>query len=173
MNIYDVTVPLEEGMFIYEGDPEFRIRHLKSGISFISELKLGTHTGTHIDAPSHYFSDAKNIDEIPPQNFIGNAEVVNFPKDSNSKIILWKNFESLDEKQAESLVERNVKVVGCDSPSIGSDAVHKILLKNEIIIIEMLDLSKVPEGKYEMTALPLKIKGADASPARVILRVCD
>lgn len=170
MKIYDVTVPLEEGMFIYEGDPEFRIKHLKSGCSFISELSLGSHTGTHIDAPSHYFSDAENIDEIPPENFFGEAEVVSFPKDSDSEIILWKNFECLTEEYAKYLVKRDVRIVGCDSPSIGNDAVHKILLKNDILIIEMLDLSNVPEGVYYLTALPLKIKGSDASPARVILK---
>ena len=47
---------------------------------------------------------------------------------------------------------------------------HHLLLRNQVIIIEGLNLSGVTEGEYELMALPLKLKGADGSPARVVLR---
>jgi len=53
--------------------------------------------------------------------------------------------------------------------SVGN-ATHHILLKNQVVIIEGLNLSAVSAGEYELIALPLKLKGADGSPARVILR---
>jgi arylformamidase len=47
--------------------------------------------------------------------------------------------------------------------------VHRELLSHGCIIIELLDLSDVEEGDYEMVALPLRLKGLDGSPARVVL----
>jgi len=59
------------------------------------------------------------------------------------------------------------------SPSIESyncdGSVHRRLLGKGCIIIELLDLSGVPEGDYEMVALPLRLSGLDGSPARVVL----
>ncbi len=64
-------------------------------------------------------------------------------------------------------------VVGIDSPSIeapdGDGSVHRELLGRGIAILELLDLSGVPEGDYFMVALPLRLEGLDGSPARVIL----
>jgi arylformamidase len=58
--------------------------------------------------------------------------------------------------------------VGTDSLSIGDDAVHRVLLENDCVIIESLKLEGVPEGKYILYALPLKID-ADGSPVRACL----
>ena len=66
MKIYDVTRTLASGMYVYPGDPEFVRTPLRSGESYISALALGTHTGTHIDAPAHYFSGAAGVDELLP-----------------------------------------------------------------------------------------------------------
>ena len=49
-------------------------------------------------------------------------------------------------------------------------ATHHLLMCNNIVILEGLDLSKIYPGDYELIALPLKLKGADGSPARVVLR---
>ena len=76
---------------------------------------------------------------------------------------------------AQLLVERGVKLVGVDYLSVepfGSKQhpVHHTLLGNNVIIIEGLNLNAVPAGDYELIALPLRLRGADGSPARVILR---
>ena len=71
-----------------------------------------------------------------------------------------------------------MKLVGIDYLSIErfdspDHAIHHLLLRNQVIIIEGLNLSGVAMGEYELIALPLKIKGADGGPARVVLReVC-
>ncbi len=171
MKIYDVSTGLHSGMYVYPGDPEFHKTPLKSGESYISALSLGTHTGTHIDAPSHYFLNGKTIDHIGFENLIMPAEVVTSPHlpSKKSQAVLFKNAVPLSMEIAEQLLRDGVKTIGCDILSIGDDEVHRLLLKEEVVIIEMLDLSKISDGVYRMIALPLKIEEADASPARVVL----
>jgi arylformamidase len=171
MKIYDVSVGLHPGMYVYPGDPEFLLTPMKAGNAYISSMSLGTHTGTHIDAPAHYFPNKKTVDRIGLENLIIPVEVLTSPllPKENCKAVLFKNALPLSLDMAEVLLLKGFKTVGCDTPSIGDDDVHRFLLKNEIVIIEMLDLSKISDGVYQMIALPLKIEGADASPARVIL----
>lgn len=171
MKSHDVSAGLRSGMYVYPGDPEFSLTRIKTGEAFISSLSLGTHTGTHIDAPAHYFRGGTPVDQLKMENLITPAEVTTSPRmpAKNCKAVLFKNAAPLSLKTAETLHLKGVKTVGCDIPSIGDDEVHRFLLKNEMIIIEMLDLSKIQDGVYQMIALPLKIEGADASPARVVL----
>jgi arylformamidase len=102
-------------------------------------------------------------------------------KTRNSK--LWKtprhkfksDFVSLTEDGAEFLIEKEIQLVGIDYLSIdlfnaGDLPAHKILLKNEVVVIEGLNLSEAPPGKYELNCLPIKIVGADGAPARVVLK---
>ncbi|MDF1536709.1 MAG: cyclase family protein [bacterium] len=74
---------------------------------------------------------------------------------------------------ARYLVDKHVRLVGIDYLSVAQygmgDGVHQELLREEIVIIEGLDLREVVPGIYQMTALPLKIAGCDGAPARVIL----
>jgi arylformamidase len=78
---------------------------------------------------------------------------------------------------ARRLVTKGIRLVGIDYLSVerfqSSDfATHEALLSNGVIIIEGLDLSRVPGGKYELICLPLKVAGGsgDGAPARVVLR---
>lgn len=68
-----------------------------------------------------------------------------------------------------------IRLIALDVPSVDAiDSktlpVHHALALENICIIESLDLSQVPEGVYELIALPLKITGGDASPVRAVLR---
>ncbi len=103
-------------------------------------------------------------------------------KTGNSE--LWKkinavfreDFIALGLSAAEYLVERGAVLVGIDYLSIEAfnaeegNPVHKILLRNNIVILEGLDLSAVPAGDYDLLCLPLKISNAEGSPARAVLR---
>ncbi len=171
MKIHDVSVGLRPGMYVYPGDPEFSLTRIKTGDAFISSLSLGTHTGTHIDAPAHYFEEGGPVDKLELENLITSAEVVTSPRmpTENCKAVLFKNAVPLSVETAKQLLLAGIKTIGCDTPSIGDDDVHRFLLKNGIIIIELLDLAEIQDGVYQMIALPLKIDGADASPARVVL----
>jgi arylformamidase len=78
MKIVDVSVPLRDAMTVYRGNPPVRIRPAmtlgKDGVN-LSEVCLGSHTGTHVDAPSHFVKGAKGIDRVDLQRFIGPAWV--------------------------------------------------------------------------------------------------
>jgi arylformamidase len=87
------------------------------------------------------------------------------------------DYTYLDSAAALCLVEQKVKLVGIDYLSVeqfqSTDfATHRLLLSHEVVIIEGLDLSDVPTGRYELICLPLRIKGGsgDGAPARVVLR---
>jgi arylformamidase len=81
----------------------------------------------------------------------------------------------LTSEAAAHLVERGVAVVGIDYLSIGArdedgHKVHRMLLQAGVWIIEGLDLSAAPAGRYDLACLPLKVVGADGALARAIVR---
>ena len=86
-----------------------------------------------------------------------------------------EDFVHLTPDAALYLVQAGLKLVGIDYLSVekyGSKdfAAHHALLEAGVVIVEGLDLSEVEPGEYDMTCLPLRIVGADGSPARVVLR---
>jgi Predicted metal-dependent hydrolase len=87
----------------------------------------------------------------------------------------YKDFIALSQSAAEYLVEKKIALVGIDYLSIEAfhakgNLVHKLLLRNNIVILEGLNLSSIKQGEYELICLPLKLMGADGSPARALLR---
>lgn len=83
MAIYDVSVPITEGMVIYEGNPDFSIE-LDSAISAgatanVSKLTLGAHTGTHVDGPCHFYDGAAGTEALDLGTMIGACAVVEIP----------------------------------------------------------------------------------------------
>jgi arylformamidase len=197
MKYYDVTRGLKNGMLVYPGDisPAF-IQH-DAGNYLISTLTMSSHTGTHIDAPAHYLKTGDTIDTIPFGNLIGPCRVIDTGVQNGvvsknaiagrigteTRVLLRTSFSkehafcnpypSLGLDAAEYLVANGVRCVGIDSPSIESyncdGSVHRFLLTHGCTIIELLDLTGVPEGDYEMIALPMKLVGLDGGPARVVL----
>ena len=88
-----------------------------------------------------------------------------------------KDFTHLLPEAAQMLVDRGIKLVGTDYLSIekfhsGHHRTHLTLLSNEVVIVEGLNLSEVPEGDYELICLPLKIAdgAGDGAPARALLQ---
>jgi arylformamidase len=75
---------------------------------------------------------------------------------------------------AEWLAARGVRTVGVDYLSVASPeegvVTHRALLLAGVVIVEGLDLSRVPAGRYQFVCLPLKLQAGDGAPARVLLR---
>ncbi|HEY6894759.1 MAG TPA: cyclase family protein [Rhodanobacteraceae bacterium] len=88
----------------------------------------------------------------------------------------WNNdFASLSPTLVEDFYQHGVMLIGIDTPSVDpfdSKALeaHQIFARNDMAILEGLALDSVEEGEYELIAPPLRIRGADASPVRAILR---
>lgn len=85
-----------------------------------------------------------------------------------------KDYVYISAEAAEMLAGKKIKTIGVDYFSVGgynssNTEVHKTFLYKDIGIIEGLDLSNVDEGKYFFSCLPLKIDGADGTPARAVL----
>jgi len=88
-----------------------------------------------------------------------------------------EDFTYLDTKAAETLVQRGVKLVGIDYLSIEKfnspeHPTHLALLSHGVVILEGVNLSEVPAGRYELICLPLRLRSnlGDGGPARVVLR---
>lgn len=198
MKIFDVTRPLVKDMIVYPGDIIPSFIQADQGLYLISDMHMSSHTGTHIDAPTHYLKSGDTIDAIPLSHIIGRCRVIDVTKTDSilitaadlkgklrgvKRLLLktWfsgrsaftEEYPSLAGDAAHYITASGIKCVGIDSPSIESftceGSVHRHLLSNGCIIIELLDLSDIPEGDYEMVALPLRLAGLDGSPARVVL----
>ena len=85
------------------------------------------------------------------------------------------DFAALSVELIDALAAKGVITIGLDTPSVDLQdskdlPAHRAILKHKIAILEGLRLAHIPPGRYELIALPLKIKNADASPVRAVLR---
>jgi len=80
MELIDITVPLRDGMVVYDGDPEVRLERVHSiehgDVANNSRLDFGVHSGTHIDAPVHFIPGAPAAEDLPLEPLMGAAWVV-------------------------------------------------------------------------------------------------
>ena len=206
VKLYDATLPIEEGMVTFPGDPPFQVKPFfqrQKGDPFdLALMSLGTHLGTHVDPPAHYIDGGFTVDEIPLESLVGPGVVLDmrgraqidrqalekaplgghvrvlFKTDNGPRLFepsFHPDFVHLTEDGARYLVQKKVRLVGNDYLSIEryqnpGAPVHHILLKAGVLVVEGVNLLKVPPGSYEIFCLPIKIKGADGAPSRIILR---
>lgn len=202
MKFVDLSVPISEQTPVYPGDPITKLQ--PSGILEKDGYEdhyvcIGTHVGTHIDAPRHMIAGGKNLDEILVEQFIGPGVYVRVNKKFNleevqkvnieeGEIVLFhtgmsdllyesayfEDYPEVTEDIANYLVGKKVKMVGMDMASPDhqqTNPIHKILLKNGILIIENLtNLSQLEGKEFKVYALPLKLQ-IDGAPARVIAEI--
>ncbi len=85
MKIYDITNAVSAATPIYKGDPGVEITAFKSiaaGASAnVSQISLGVHTATHVDAPNHFIDGARRVHELDPQKLVGPCRVIQVPED--------------------------------------------------------------------------------------------
>ncbi|GLB37827.1 putative cyclase [Lyophyllum shimeji] len=97
--IVDLSHKLNSNATIYPGDPTFTCRPCaivaKDGYS-VHALSLGSHTGTHIDAPSHFFADGRTIDQIPLSSLFAPLVVVDLTRRNlrDRQKITWAELEA-------------------------------------------------------------------------------
>jgi arylformamidase len=181
----DPPVLLEPVTRVEEGD-----------VADVSRLVLGTHTGTHVDPPAHFLAGGATVDELPLDVLVGPAVVADVPGGraidaarlerlalpAGTTRLLLKTSDgpravadtgALTPDGAAWLVERGVRLVGADTlsiePATDEYPVHRLLLGVGVIIVEGLDLSAAPAGRYQLVCLPLRIAGGDGAPARAVL----
>lgn len=84
--IFDITVPLTDGLVTWPGVVERFERHLLTSLEAgdpmtVSHFRLGAHAGTHVDAPNHFLGGGSGVDSVPLESLIGPAFVVEIPAD--------------------------------------------------------------------------------------------
>ncbi|MEA4853981.1 MAG: cyclase family protein [Christensenella sp.] len=178
IKIIDITLRLDDTIKIYEGDPHVRLEKFFTVENYgyaVSKLSMGSHSGTHIDAPAHVIDGGRTVREIPLSDLVGDCLVVEIgsgkiPKGTKRVLLKGAAEEEtqLSPKTAKQLVDAGIRLIGTDALSIGNDEVHKIFLSEGICILESLNLKKAAAGKYFLCALPLKID-TDGSPLRACL----
>ncbi|MBT3187639.1 MAG: cyclase family protein [Anaerolineae bacterium] len=144
----------------------------------VENLKLDILTGTafvlHLDDDVDIIT-AKILDAapIPPSTLRLLLRTRNSHQWTSDSRNFDPYFVAISADGAEWLVAHDIQLVGVDYLSVAPfDApipTHQILLKAGIIALEGCDLSQVPQGKYELYCLPLKLVGSDGAPARAIL----
>ena len=166
----------------------------------LSALTMSPHVGAHADAPLHYANGAASAAEVDLAAYIGPCRVIHaigcgsliriehlmHAANALPERVLVRCNEGADEtwnpaftayapETISWLADRGVQLVGIDSQSVDpADSKtldsHQRLLRLDLRVLENLVLDEVPEGDYELIALPLKLAGACASPVRAVLR---
>ncbi len=199
--LIDITRPVHPAMAIYPGNPEVQLEQVayaSATSSALTRITIGSHTGTHIDALSHIKAGGAGTDSYQLDQMIGKAEVIDLtekeriilaadlPETTQERILIKtsnsfapvdqfdSNFVALSDSAAQELVNRGIKLVGIDGPSIKKkgvcDNVHALLLETGIIILEGLYLEHVSAGTYELLCLPLAVQNLDGASVRAVLR---
>ncbi len=187
MEIYDISQELFSCL-VYPGDvsPSYeRTMETKRGdVCNLTEFHMCAHNGTHIDAPYHFIEGGKTVDQIELSRVIGECTVVQhdgvLTSEDVQRImlrgkerILLKGNTVVSYEAAREFNHFGVLLVGNESQTVGPEdapmQVHLELLSNEVVLLEGINLSNVPEGDYFLFAAPLNLGGADGAPCRAVL----
>lgn len=197
--IIDLSVKLNEQTPVYPGDPKTIIK--SSGVlsrdGYCGHyISVGTHVGTHIDAPAHMIAGGKTLDQLDLGQFVGRGKYIKVDGQFDLQTVLraelregdivlfhtvmsdyyyekvyFEEYPVMSKEVAQYLVACKVKMVGVDTCSVDNDSsfpIHKILLGGNVLIIENLtNLHQLTNKDFTVYALPLKLD-LDGSPARVI-----
>jgi kynurenine formamidase len=163
MRIIDLSTPLFTNMTIFPGDPAVKIEVIHTHDNETWELRhlsMGSHTGTHVDAFSHMHEGAENLDEIPLENFCGEAQLVSINQMWPQKIGLFF-MEEVGVEEVNRIIASNPKFIGGNI----TEELERALLVN---------LESLPkESNFMFYGFPLKIQSGDGSPVRAIAMVED
>ena len=177
--VYDISVPVAPGTWVWPGDRPYErawtSRIADGAACNVGEIALSCHTGTHIDAPYHFAETGAAVDAIPLEACVGPAVVLPLARLAGTaaeRVLVRAGGAAPTVGAIEQL--RRLRLFGIDGPSVDpmeSTAldVHHALWRQGAVILEGLDLSAVPDGEYQLIALPLRLVGMDAAPVRAIL----
>ncbi len=166
----------------------------------LSALTLSPHLGAHADAPLHYADGAPAIGALGLEPYLGRCRVIHaigrgplvriehlahaaaglpprvLVRTCEHAPTAWSDdFAAYAPETIAWLAAQGVRLVGIDSQSVDPATSktldsHQLLLRHDLRVLENLVLDEVPEGDYELIALPLKLTQACASPVRAVLR---
>ena len=148
-------MPIDEKTPNFPGDPILKIKRHN-----VKKHKYGKTLGQKNIEPN--LSDVKEGDIV----FFFTSH-----SDRAYKSDYFENNPIITEKTAQKLIEKRISIVGLDSftPDNEPYNVHKIFLKNDVLIVEnLIDLNKLSGKRFQCFIMPMKITDADGAPCRVI-----
>lgn len=197
--LVDLSVGINEETPVYPGDPATKI----APAGLLNEhgyqdhyLSIGTHVGTHMDAPSHMLANGKNLNEFPVEKFTGRGVYIRVQGEFETQsveeagiergdIVLFHtgasdqyhdasyftDYPLMSEDIAKLLIEKGASIVGVDTCSVDKEPtfpIHKMLLGKEVLIIENLTNLGALSGKsFRVHAYPMNLE-IDGAPVRAV-----
>lgn len=187
IKIYDIGKELFSTP-VYPGDPAPQktpfLEIEKGDVCNLTVITMGSHNGTHLDAPKHFCKGKGGVDTIPLKKCVGECKVAELSGkvtgekmeellEDGTKRLLIKGEILLTPESAKVMAERNLDLIGVEDQTVGEGEgqkiIHRTLLGAEVVILEGLVLTEVKPGSYFLAAQPLKWEGLDGSPVRPIL----
>jgi kynurenine formamidase len=205
--IVDLSLDIYDGAPTFAFDPKCAVivHNTIDSIGYnMTQLSIGTHQGTHLDAPFHFLDDGKTVDQLDLHKCIGPALLVDLSHKKAKEPLTVEDFAHVADRIGEGtrliyrtdwhkqfphkhyftdfpymtielaawLAERKIGMIGMDVPTPNPtdfDPIHKILLREEIVIVEGLaNLGDIGAEEFFFMAAPLRIKGRDGSPVRAL-----
>jgi len=199
MRMVDLSFPLSHGMFRFprEYHPEVQVEitgTYQEHRSQVRRLTMGTHSGTHVDAPRHFFADGMTVDVVPLDMLITEAVVFDAPGDPGAVISAadvpaaamggartavirtgwWRrwgqdfydNPPRLGLDAAGGLLDAGAGAIAVDFP-VGLDVHELVLGRGKLLIENICRLDDLRLRRFWLIAMPLKVAEGDGAPARV------
>ena len=194
MKIYDISQEVFSSQ-VFPGDPvpkKEAISLIENGdVCNLTAFSMCAHNGTHIDAPYHFINDGKTVDKLDLTALVGMAYVAEHQgvvtyydairiiekaraqSEEAAKRILIKGDVEVSLEASNAFVAEGALLLGNEPQTVGPKnapmAVHLALLGAGVILLEGINLEKVPEGVYFLNSAPLNLSGSDGAPCRAIL----
>ena len=194
MKLYDISQEVF-GCAVYPGDPAPKKESLSrmeiGDLYNLTAFSMCAHNGTHVDAPYHFIPHGKTVEQIPLEKTVGLCFVAEWEgildgegarqilrraalavRESARRILL-KGDVTVSAEAARVFAEGGVDLIGNESQTVGPEdapmEVHTILLGADVVLLEGIRLSDVPEGVYFLSAAPLSLAESDGAPCRAVL----
>lgn len=178
---------------IFPGDPSPEFTRLQStekgDVCNLTAFSMCAHNGTHVDAPFHFLQDGKTIDQMGLEPFVGDCYVARHKGDVTAadavqilekacaagadRRILIGGKATVTTEAARIFADAGILLLGNESQTVGPEdapmEVHLILLGAQIVLLEGIVLTDVPEGAYFLSTAPLNLGKCDGAPCRAYL----
>lgn len=145
MKVIDLTHEITSGMMVYPGDPQVEISEAlkhESDYCHVDSLRMGSHTGTHIDAPYHFLPRGKRITDYPLSKFTGEGIALDLSDKKDNEAI-----EADDLEKIRPLINKGDILVLCTGwyRHFGSDRYlnHPFLSRGAAVLIVEMGISIV------------------------------
>ena len=191
MKIFDLSKEVSSAS-VFPGDPAPSCQPVlelsKGAACNLTQLTLGSHSATHMDAPSHFVPGGRTIDQVDLRRCVGPCRVMRAEgllteewaahvMDSGVERLLIQGEITLSREAAQVLAQRGLLLIGVEGMTVGpvedTGPVHRALLEGEVAILESCVLEGVAPGEYFLAAQPIKYGGLDGAQVRPLLIQMD